>query len=33
VRLAGAGYATGNGVGLLYRGTEMVEAVTKVVGR
>jgi peptidase E len=26
------GYATDNGVGLLYRGTEMVEAVTEVVG-
>ena len=28
-----AGYATDNGVGLHYRGTEMVEAVTEVVGQ
>jgi len=27
-----AGYATDNGVGLVYRGTEMVEAVTEVAG-
>jgi peptidase E len=27
-----AGYATDNGVGLLYRGTEMVEAVAEVTG-
>lgn len=27
------GYATDNGVGLLYRGTEMVEAVTEVPGK
>lgn len=28
-----AGYATDDGVGLLYRGTEMVEAVTEVAGK
>lgn len=28
-----AGYATDNGVGLLYRGTEMVEAVAEVEGK
>ncbi len=28
-----AGYATDNGVGLLYKGTEMVEAVTELEGR
>ena len=27
------GYATDNGTGLLYRGTEMVEAVTEVCGQ
>ncbi|MHB1639084.1 MAG: Type 1 glutamine amidotransferase-like domain-containing protein, partial [Candidatus Dormibacteria bacterium] len=27
-----AGYATDNGVGLVYRGTEMVEAVTELAG-
>ncbi|MGH7759659.1 MAG: Type 1 glutamine amidotransferase-like domain-containing protein, partial [Candidatus Dormibacteria bacterium] len=27
------GYATDNGVGLLYRGTQMVEAVTEVSGQ
>jgi peptidase E len=27
------GYATDNGVGLVYRGTELVEAVTEVVGK
>jgi hypothetical protein len=27
-----AGYATDNGVGLVYRGTEMAEAVTEVAG-
>jgi peptidase E len=29
----GAGYATDNGVGVLYRGTEFAEAVTEVDGR
>ena len=31
--MLGAGYATDDGVGVLYRGTEFVEAVTEVDGK